>query len=271
MTLGSQSPRPAAPLRVVFLTRGAFGERVLARLQSCPALELCGIVRSVRTWDPRLSPVRGAWRIIRHCGPLYALYLGIADGLAARSATGRCPVLRTRDVNTPQGLAFLERCRPDLLVSAFFDQRLRPAALALARRAAVNIHPSLLPHFRGVDPVLQARLQGAPLGVSVHHMSPELDSGPLIRQRALTVPPGVSLWRATAALFESGATLLIEALGALAAGEPGMPQAGGGSYQSWPRWREVQALGACGMPLLKGSDLALLRRPGAGTVALMAT
>ena len=73
----------------------------------------------------------------------------------------RVPAHTTRNLNDPPGLRFLEKCEPDLIVSAFFDQRLRQEALAIPRFGCVNIHPSLLPALRGVDPVLQARIRGA--------------------------------------------------------------------------------------------------------------
>lgn len=59
--------------------------------------------------------------------------------------------------------------------------------------AVVNIHPSLLPSFPGVDAQRQAVEYGAKVsGVTVHLVTPELDGGPIILQRAVPVLPGDS-------------------------------------------------------------------------------
>jgi methionyl-tRNA formyltransferase len=262
---------PATRLRTVLLTRGGvYGARVLERLSGCAAIELCGIVRSERVLDARFGFLRGALALIRRCGLLYAVYLWctttLADWLGARGgAHGRdIPVHTTRDLNSPEGLAFLARCAPDLLVSAFFDQRLGEAVLAVPARGCVNIHPSCLPEFRGVDPVLQARLAHADsLGVTLHWMTPRLDEGAILAQQPLALPERASVLEATAALFAAGAELLAANVGRIARRDPGAPQSAAGSYQSWPTRGEVRALRALGIPLMRGADLtALLRTSG---------
>lgn len=263
---------PAAPpprLRTVLCTRGGlYGALVRERLERCADLELCAIVRSERILDARFGFVRGALALIGRCGPAYALYLWCATTLAellgaaracARARGRGLPVHATRDLNSPAGLAFLARCAPDLLVSAFFDQRLGAAALAAPAHGCLNIHPALLPEFRGVDPVLQARLARAgSLGVTVHWMSPALDAGAILAQRTVPIAPAASVLEATAELFAAGAELLAANAGRIARRDPGAPQKSGGSYQSWPTRREVRALRALGIALLRGADLARL-------------
>lgn len=264
---------PPPRLRTVFCTRGGlYGALVLERLRGCEAIELCAIVHSERILDARFGFLRGALALSRGSGLAYALYLWCATTLAdwlgasravAPAPTRRVPVHATRDLNSPAGLGFLARCAPDLLVSAFFDQRLGAAALAVPTRGCVNIHPSLLPDFRGVDPVLQARLARADsLGVTVHWMTPRLDEGAILAQQALTLPARASVCEATAALFAAGAELLATNLYRIAQREPGAAQRSGGSYQSWPSPAEVRALGALGIPLMRIADLARLVAPG---------
>ncbi len=160
----------------------------------------------------------------------------------------------TRDINDLDSLRFLVDCKPDLLVSAFFDQRLQEAALAIPSHGCVNIHPSMLPSFKGVDPVLQARLQQAGLGVTVHHMTPRLDAGEILAQRSTAVREGASLFETTAVLFREGAELLETQIGRLDRRECGTPQDTPGSYQSWPSRAEVRALHALGGALIRFSD-----------------
>jgi methionyl-tRNA formyltransferase len=272
------------PLRVVFCTRGGwFGELVLARLRASERIELCGIVRSSRVYHREYGFLRGALAYLRRSGLAYSLYLlcatditeavyaltgarrALRKGKTLSSAAGqlRIPAHTTRDLNDARGVQFLRSCAPDLLVSAFFDQPLREAALAVAARGNVNIHPSLLPAFRGVDPVLQARLRRAQTGVTIHYMTPVLDAGNILRQEVIEAPSDGSIFTVTALLFDRGAQLLVEALDGIRRGDPGVPQPEGGSYESWPTRGEIRALRSVGNRLMRLSDLTRCATPPA--------
>ena len=260
-------------LRVIYCTRGGlFGALVLNRLRACEKIEVCGIVRSARMFHPRLDALRGALAYIRCSGISYALYLLCATTLAdllcrfgsvgcvpTRHRPGGPPVHTTRNINDPISLTFLRECAPDLLVSAFFDQRLHEPALAVPASGCLNIHPSLLPDFRGVDPVLQARLHRAGLGVTVHRMTPVLDQGEILAQRSLSQDQHASVFATTASLFSAGAELLVSQLARLEHGDHGSPQRAGGSYQSWPTRSDIRALRAGGGALMRLADFKLLR------------
>ena len=265
-------------LRVAYCTRGGlFGALVLHRLRACDQIEICGIVRSSRNFHPRFGFLRGARAYIRSSGVAYSLYLLCATTLAdwvcgfsavgcvpTRSRAGDAPVLTTRNVNDPDTLRFLRECAPDLLVSAFFDQRLQEPALAIPSRGCVNIHPSLLPSFKGVDPVLQTRLQRGDVGVTVHYMTAQLDAGEILSQRSPAIRSHASVFETTAILFREGAEMLVAQLGAVERRRRGTPQSGGGSYQSWPSRAEVRALRALGVALMRLSDFGRMMRGGEG-------
>jgi len=256
-------------LRVVFCTRGGFfGALVLNRLLACEQIEVCGIVRSSRMFNPRFGFLRGALAYIRRSGLAYSLYLLCATDLAdvlcgfgtigrvpIRSRSGEIPVHTTRDINDPETLRFLSGCAPGLIVSAFFDQRLQEAALAIPSLGCVNIHPSLLPAFKGVDPVLQARVQRADsIGVTVHKMVPALDAGDILAQRSLIPAVRASVFETTASLFREGAELLVGQIAQLARAESGTPQPSDGSYQSWPTRADLRALRSLGGSLIRFAD-----------------
>lgn len=268
------APAPSPRLRVVYCTRGGlFGALVLRRLQACEHLEICGIVRSSRNFQPRMGFLRGALAYVRRSGVGYSLYLlcatTFADALCgfgaigcvpSRTRSGHAPVHTTRDVNDPKGLNFLRDRAPDLLVSAFFDQRLQEAALVIPSRGCVNIHPSLLPEFKGVDPVLQARIHQGELGVTVHYMTPVLDAGEILVQRSPAICAGASIFEATAALYDAGAQLLVAQIQRITLRERGVAQDGVGSYQSWPDRKEIRALRALGGVLIRWADFNRMLR-----------
>ena len=82
----------------------------------------------------------------------------------------------------------LESVRPDLVVCMGFPWKVPAAALAVPRLGWINGHPSLLPHHRGPVPVAWAIRAGEEeFGVTFHRMDAELDTGPILAQKALPI------------------------------------------------------------------------------------
>lgn len=84
----------------------------------------------------------------------------------------------------------LESHQVDWVIMAGWMRRVTPEFIARFPQRVLNIHPSLLPSFRGIRAVEQALEAGVKItGVTVHHVVPELDSGPIIAQAAVAVMP----------------------------------------------------------------------------------
>ena len=80
---------------------------------------------------------------------------------------------------------------PDLIVLAGFMRILSPGFVMRFAGKVVNIHPSLLPSFRGLDAQGQALAAGVTIaGCTVHYVTQDLDGGPIIAQAAVAVLPG---------------------------------------------------------------------------------
>jgi phosphoribosylglycinamide formyltransferase 1 len=78
----------------------------------------------------------------------------------------------------------------DLVVLAGYMQLLSPGFVARFPGRIVNVHPALLPSFPGLDAIGQALEHGVKVtGVSVHFVDEGVDSGPIIVQRPVPVPP----------------------------------------------------------------------------------
>ena len=87
--------------------------------------------------------------------------------------------------------AEIDRHRPDLVVLAGFMRILTEPFIARYRGRLINIHPSLLPTFTGLDTHRRALAAGVQIhGCTVHFVAPEVDSGPIIAQAAVPVLPG---------------------------------------------------------------------------------
>jgi len=103
---------------------------------------------------------------------------------------------RDRDVpwetpGRPNGAELVARLRelaPDFLFSFYYRRMLGEALLALPARGALNMHGSLLPHYRGRAPVNWAVLHGEPrTGASLHYMTARPDAGDLVDQQAVPI------------------------------------------------------------------------------------
>jgi phosphoribosylglycinamide formyltransferase-1 len=87
--------------------------------------------------------------------------------------------------------AEIDRFHPDLVVLAGFLRILTPAFVERYRGRIMNIHPSLLPAFAGLDTHRRALEAGVRVhGCTVHFVNAALDSGPIIVQAAVPVQPG---------------------------------------------------------------------------------
>ncbi|MBR8315343.1 phosphoribosylglycinamide formyltransferase [Burkholderia dolosa] len=87
--------------------------------------------------------------------------------------------------------AEIDRFAPDLVVLAGFMRILTPAFVRRYEGRLLNIHPSLLPSFKGIHTHQQALDAGVALhGASVHFVIPELDSGAIVAQAAVPVRAG---------------------------------------------------------------------------------
>jgi len=85
-------------------------------------------------------------------------------------------------------IAAILACRPDLLVLAGFMRVLKPPFLTRFERRIINLHPSLLPSFPGLDGIGQAFRRGVKItGCTVHYVTLEVDGGPIIDQAAVRV------------------------------------------------------------------------------------
>ncbi len=86
--------------------------------------------------------------------------------------------------------AWLGELAVDLIVLAGYMQLLEPGFVDRFRGRILNVHPALLPSFPGLDAVGQALSHGARVtGVTVHLVDEGVDSGPIVLQRAIEVPP----------------------------------------------------------------------------------
>jgi UDP-4-amino-4-deoxy-L-arabinose formyltransferase/UDP-glucuronic acid dehydrogenase (UDP-4-keto-hexauronic acid decarboxylating) len=129
------------------------------------------------------------------------------------------PVLAPATPNLPEVVETLRGLAPDMLLSVWYRRLLGPPLLALPGIAALNLHGSLLPKYRGRAPVNWVLVNGeARTGVTLHHMTVEADAGDIVAQEGIDIEPEDTAATLYRRLVKAGVDLLLDAYPAVLAG-----------------------------------------------------
>jgi methionyl-tRNA formyltransferase len=151
-------------MRIVVLGTGPFGVPLLAWLLDSPHTVPALVTRPT-------PPPKG-----REKAPV--------NPMRQLAESRNLPVFAPESVNLPPGQALLANLAPDLLVVCDYGEILSADTLAIAPLGGINLHASLLPKYRGAAPIQWALYHGeSETGVSVIHMTPRLDAGPILAVR----------------------------------------------------------------------------------------
>jgi len=116
-------------------------------------------------------------------------------------------------------IAAVGAARPGLVVLAGFMRVLKPGFLQAFAGRIINLHPSLLPSFPGLDAIGQAWRRGVKItGCTVHEVTLEVDGGPILDQTAVRIEPSDTLETLTARVHAAEHALLPAVIARLAAG-----------------------------------------------------
>ena len=144
-----------------------------------------------------------------------ALALAAERGLAA-FLVERKDFPRRRDFEEALVRLLKER-GVDLVVLAGFMRLLGPAFLSAFPGRVINIHPSLLPAFPGLEAQRQALERGVKItGCTVHYVNEVMDGGPIIAQAAVAVEPGDTVESLSARILAQEHRVLARAIAGLA-------------------------------------------------------
>jgi len=130
----------------------------------------------------------------------------------------RLPIVYSEDLEDA-GAALATRLAPDLILSVFYRSLLPDAVLSAAKIAALNLHPSLLPAYRGRAPINWALVHGErETGITLHHMARRADAGDIVAQRVVPIAPRATALSLYLEIEQAGIELLAEALPLVANG-----------------------------------------------------
>ena len=120
---------------------------------------------------------------------------------------------RSREEHEREIISVLQQYQVDLVCLAGYMRLLSPCFIEAFRMRILNIHPSLLPAFPGLDAQRQALEHGVKMsGCTVHFVNETLDGGPIIAQRAVPVVGGDTIESLSARILEQEHELYAEAI-----------------------------------------------------------
>ena len=143
-----------------------------------------------------------------------------ATPLKRAALARKLPVVQPVSLKSAEVVAQLAKFHPEVIVVAAFGQILPQSVLDIPSCGCINIHPSLLPRFRGVSPVAAAILAGDEFtGVSIMLMDRGLDTGPVLARAQIPISAQDTTGSLTAKLSLIAAQLLLEILPRWSRGE----------------------------------------------------
>lgn len=134
-------------------------------------------------------------------------------------------------------IAAIVRSAPELIIVSCYGRKLPQAILDIPVLGSFNLHPSLLPAYRGPVPVFWQFRDGlSEFGVTLHCMTESIDAGDIVAQRNVLMTDGISQTRAYQLLAGAYVELLPDFLSALASGTltACKQDESAASYQSFP-------------------------------------
>ena len=182
-------------VRTIFLGTAELARRSLQALIHSPAVNLIGIISQPdkpQGRQLRIKPTPVKTEALQHALPLW-------QPSSLRTDTAL--------------LKHLKNLAPDLLLVVAYGQMLPPEALEIPKLGCLNLHPSLLPKYRGAAPIPWPILNGDPqTGVTIMKMDETLDTGDIVAQEATPISPTETGGELHNRLAHIGAQLLVHTL-----------------------------------------------------------
>ncbi|MCX6340318.1 MAG: formyltransferase family protein [Candidatus Aureabacteria bacterium] len=171
-------------------------------------------------WGARLF----AYKLLRYSYYRILDSLPIQLGTAIYSSRRHCirmhiPYIAPQSLKGAYAMERIRACVPNLLVSVAANQIFSKELLSLPTLGCINLHASLLPRYRGINPTFWVLAKGEEItGVTVHFMNEKFDDGDIILQREISISKDDTLHSLYSKEIILGLDLLCEAISLLEKG-----------------------------------------------------
>jgi methionyl-tRNA formyltransferase len=185
-------------MKIVFFGSGKFALPIVKKLHSC--FTLLGIV--ITKPRPSGRGLRSSWPEIGQ----WAQGQGIE-------------VFAPGDPNGPSFIDDLIKLKPSLFVLSSYGHILGHDLLGIPSLGSLNVHPSLLPKYRGAAPIQRSIMAGEEkTGITIFFMDEKIDHGEMILQETLDIDPGENYGSLRDRLSEVGADLVVKTIESIRSG-----------------------------------------------------
>ena len=131
-------------------------------------------------------------------------------------------VFAPEKISSPDAIERLKRVEPDFIAVAAYGQKIPAQVLQLPKYACLNVHPSILPKYRGGNPVQRQVMAGEQKsGVTIIYMSERMDAGDICLQKTVDIGPNETYGELEQRLAVLGAEALAEAMASVYEGTAG--------------------------------------------------
>ncbi len=187
-------------MRILFFGSASIGFQTLEALLTRSQDELVGVVT---------QPDRPAGRK-KKLTPCPVKTFALERGIS---------VFSPEKVGSAESFQALEKLNADLFVVVAYGQYIPQSVLALPQFRSINLHPSLLPKYRGASPIQWALANGdAVTGVTILYVSEKMDAGDILCQSEVPISPEDTALTMEPILAQTGAELLLDAVNQIRAG-----------------------------------------------------
>ena len=182
--------------------------------------------------------LRRIFNMNKHLGDCY---------LETNSNLGRIfniPVFKMKgSVHDEIWLKKITELKPDLILSLRYGEILKKPLLNIPTKGVINFHPSLLPKYKGLGPILQALLHDEKeVGFSLHYMDEDIDAGKIIKREKIKIEKNESVSRITIRAHIEGGQKLSSVINDLKNGDDKIEEnvQDDGNYFSWAEKKSVK-------------------------------
>jgi methionyl-tRNA formyltransferase len=205
------SPEAEALQRIVFLGMGGDFSHTALKVLLDGGAQVAAVVFPRPTADhagPRWMPASA-----RREEEFELVLRPVRENILTLAGERGIPVLEVGSMKEKETISVLRGLEVDLALTACFPQILPHTFLEIPKLGCLNIHPSLLPAYRGPEPLFwQFRAGEEDTGVTVHWIDSGVDTGEVLGQTKLVYAEGIRFSAAERMASQAGAELVVKAI-----------------------------------------------------------
>lgn len=135
------------------------------------------------------------------------------------------PILKAAKINSDEVIEAVVKCQADLGIIAHFERIIKKCLLTIPKKGFINLHPSLLPNYRGLAPQHYPIIYGEnEVGITVHYVDEGMDTGDIILQKKFPISKDAYVADLHALWMREYKTIVLEALENIANNVPVVKQ-----------------------------------------------